>query len=654
MCGIAGIAASDPVLLEPIGAMTRALRHRGPDDEGYALGDSRQGGVRAFSGPDSIPEIQHPRLPAVIPGGSDLALGHRRLAIIDLSPGGHGPMSSADGRLWITYNGEIYNYLELRQELRALGHGFRTESDTEVILEAYAAWGRDCLRRFNGMWAFALYDARQKQLFCARDRFGVKPFHYYRDDSLFAFASEIKGLLAHPRVPREPDPASVAGFLARGALDESEQTFVRGVLALPAAHALTLDLRTRRVSVERYYGLPEPAERPLAADAFRALLEDAVRLRLRSDVDVGTCLSGGLDSSSLVALTAKLRDASAGALHKSFSVVYDDPGLREGPFIDAVIAATGVHGSRTSASSADLLRDAEALAAAQDEPIPSTGPYSHWRVMALAHQAGIKVLLDGQGADETLAGYHYHFGPFLAELAARHGLGRAFREASAGASVTNRSLGFFLGLLAYHALPWPEALREKTIGRFATHGYLPMDALEPQALAQIGRLPGARHVRRVTLESERRANLVATSLPALLRYEDRNSMAFSIEARTPFLDYRLVEAALALPAAQLIADGWTKHILREAMKGVLPESVRLRRDKLGFSTPETRWLTEIAPRVREWLAAPSYVSTLVRPEMLRGWLALSDAQLARRRGLWRLVSLELWHRHLVSYRAPAA
>ncbi len=654
MCGIAGIAATDPLLLEPIGAMTRALRHRGPDDEGYALIDSQQGGVGVFSGPDSIPEIAHPRLPAAIPAGSDLALGHRRLAIIDLSPAGHGPMSSADGRLWITYNGEIYNYLELREELRGLGHAFRTESDTEVILEAYAAWGRDCLRRFNGMWAFAIYDARQKRLFCARDRFGVKPFHYFWDGALFCFASEIKGLLAHPRVPREPEPASVVGFLARGALDESEQTFVRGVRGLPAAHSLTLDLRARRLSVERYYALPEPVERPMTTEAFRALLEDAVRLRLRSDVDVGTCLSGGLDSSSLVALTARLRDANARGRHRSFSVVYADPGLREGPFVDAVIAATGVHGTRTSATSADLLRDAEALAAAQDEPIPSTGPYSHWRVMALAHQAGIKVLLDGQGADEALAGYHYHFGPFLTEIAGRHGIGRAIREASAGASVTKRSLGFFLGLLAYHALPWPKALRERTLGRFTTHGHLPAHALEPELLARIGRLPGGRHVRRATLEAERRANLVATSLPALLRYEDRNSMAFSIEARTPFLDYRLVEASLALPATQLIAGGWTKQILREAMKGVLPDSVRLRRDKLGFSTPETRWLTELAGPIREWLKPPGFVSSLLRADVLRSWLASSDAELARQRGLWRLVSVELWHRHLQGFRAPAA
>jgi asparagine synthase (glutamine-hydrolysing) len=274
--------------------------------------------------------------------------------------------------------------------------------------------------------------------------------------------------------------------------------------------------------------------------------------------------------------------------------------------------------------------------------------------MALVHEAGIKVVLDGQGSDEALAGYHYQFGPFLAEVYGRHGLARALREVAAGAEVTGRPRAFFLSLLAYHALPWPAALRERLVSRFTTHGYLPLDAVEPAVLARVGRLPGGRHVRRKTLESERRANLLATSLPALLRYEDRNSMAFGIEARTPFLDYRLVEAALALPASALIRDGWTKAILREAMRGLLPEPVRLRRDKLGFSTPEVRWLGEIAPQLREWLAPPSYVSTLLRPAVLRDWLAAPDAELAQRRGLWRLVSLELWRQHLDSFHAPAA
>jgi len=646
MCGIAGVVSRQPGMLAPLPAMAAALRHRGPDDEGFLLAASRQGTAFAFRGADTPAAIPHPAWPERQPAECDVGFAHRRLAIIDVGPGGHGPMASRDGTLWVTYNGEIYNYLELRDELRGLGHRFDTASDTEVLLCAYAEWGEAALQRFNGMFAFALYDARRKRVFCARDRFGVKPFHYFVDDSLFAFASEIKGLLAHPRVPRRPHEPTLVGFLVRGNLDEGEATFFDGIRSLPAAHSLTLDLETRTLAVRRWYDVPDQTPQAGNPEAFRALLEDAVRLRLRSDVDVGTCLSGGLDSSSIVALTARLRDPASSGLRRAFSIVYDDPGMAEGEHVSAVVAATGALSERTSATSADLLRDLPALLRHQDEPIPSPGPYSHWRVMELAHRAGIKVLLDGQGADEVLAGYHYHYGPYLAEVARTSGLVRALREAEAAHAVTGRSRGFLLGLLAYHFLPSLGALRERVVARFATHGYVPRSLVDPSVLRRVGQPPGGRHVKRHSLFEERSANVWSTSLPALLRYEDRNSMAFSIEARTPFLDYRLVEHALALRADALIHDGWTKAILRQAMAGLLPESVRLRRDKLGFPTPERRWLTELAPAVREWLGPGARVAGLLRPAALSGWLAGSDAELGQRTGLWRLVCAEHWLRYV--------
>jgi len=646
MCAIAGVISKSPAHLQPLLEMTRVLKHRGPDDEGYALASSRTGRVCAFGGSDTLPALGLPALPDSLPEEMDVGLGHRRLSILDLGPGGHGPMASPDERYWVTYNGEIYNYLEVRDELRALGRRFRTSSDTEVLLAAWAQWGPEALDRFNGMWAFALYDARDRVLHCARDRFGVKPFHYYWDGTLFAFASEIKGLLAHPAVPCRPHEPTLLGFLVRGALDEGEQTFFGAIRSLPAAHRLTLDVAYGRLATVRWYDVPRREPREADAERFRGLLEDAVRLRLRSDVDVGTCLSGGLDSSSIVALTARLRDPAGEGLRRAFSVVYDDPGLAEGAHVATMVAATGVIGARTTATAADLLRDLPALVQHQDEPIPSLGPYSHWRVMALAHQAGVKVLLDGQGADEVLAGYHYHFGPYLAEIASRHGLRVALREARAAHAVIGRPLTFLLGLLAYHLLPLPLSLREAAVSRFATHGRLPSALLDPALAEAVGPLPGRRHGPQRSLESERRENLWLTSLPALLRYEDRNSMAFGIEARTPFLDYRLVEEAMALRPEALIRDGWTKAILRDAMQGILPETVRLRRDKLGFPTPESRFLTELAPRVREWLGPGSLVATRLRSGALRRWLAEPDHCLARRPGLWRLVSSELWLRYL--------
>jgi asparagine synthase (glutamine-hydrolysing) len=654
MCGIAGVFSRERAAVARIQAMTAALRHRGPDDEGYLLADPLSGQAEPYAGDDTMEEIRHPRLPAEPPSGYTLALGHRRLAIIDVGAGGHGPMSSADGRHWITYNGEVYNYVELREELRAHGHAFRTCSDTEVLLAAYAQWGPEALHRFNGMFAFALYDAPRRRLFCARDRFGVKPFYYHHRPPFFACASEIKGLLAHHQVPCAPHLPYVAGFLAKGALDETDATFFTGIRALPAAHYLTLDLVDGRLELQRWYELPARGETPLAADALRSLLEDAVRLRLRSDVDVGTCLSGGLDSSSIVCLAARLRDHRQPGRHRTFSILYDDAGLEEAPYVRAAAEAAAVENSSVKATSADLLRDLPSLVRHQDEPIPSTGPYSHWRVMELARAAGLKVLLDGQGADELLAGYHYHFGPFLNETLARRGPLAALREARHARAVTGRPLSFFLGLLAHHALPLPDAVREHAIGRFSTHTHVPEGWLDPALLERVGAPSGSRHRPRATLAEERRANVWSTSLPALLRYEDRNSMAFGIEARTPYLDYRLVEAVIGAPAGDLIRDGWTKALLREAMRGVLPEQVRLRRDKLGFSTPERRFLAELAPHVREWLAPGSRAAELLRPAGLRKWLALPDAELAQRPGLWRVVCLEHWLRYVASVRAPAA
>jgi asparagine synthase (glutamine-hydrolysing) len=650
MCGIAGIFSPDAAALGAIASMTAAVRHRGPDDEGYVFIDSASGRAWPRRGADSVPAFAHQDVVGRPPDGADLALGHRRLAILDLGPGGHGPMASRDERLWVSYNGEIYNYLELRAELEKRGHRFSTGCDTEVLLAAWLEWEEAALDRCNGMFAFALFDARRRRLYCARDRFGVKPLHYSWDGEQLAFASEIKAVVTHPRVPRRPDERRLLGFLARGALDEDGHTFFEGVRSLPASHLLTLELATRRLQVRPWYRLP-PGGGGGDPGAIGALLEDAVRLRLRSDVDVGTCLSGGLDSSSIVALTARLRGRSDRG-RRSFSIVYAEPGLDEGRFVDEVVRATGVDSARTTATAADLLRDLPALVRAQDEPIPSPGPYSHWRVMALASEAGVKVLLDGQGADETLAGYHYQFGPYLAEISRRRGLAAALRAAAALRRVTGVSPGLLAGLLAYHRLPMPKSWRNRIVGRFATHGYVPRSALSRAYLDEHGPLPGGRHQPRATLSEELRAELTSTSLPALLRYEDRNSMAFGIEARTPFLDFRLVEAALALPAEALIRDGWTKAPLREAMRGVLPEAVRMRRDKLGFPTPERRWLVELAGPVREWLGPGSLLATRLRPGLLDRWRNRSDEELGRQRGLWRLVAAEHWLRHAASVGTP--
>jgi asparagine synthase (glutamine-hydrolysing) len=321
-------------------------------------------------------------------------------------------------------------------------------------------------------------------------------------------------------------------------------------------------------------------------------------------------------------------------------VVYPDPEIDERRFVDEVVRAARAEPHAVTPTAAEALADLPRLVCAQDEPVPSAGVYSQWRVMGLARQSGTTVLLDGQGADEVLGGYHYHFGPRLAEALLHEGPGTAMRESRRAAEVTGRPLSYFLGAAAYHLLPLPRALRRRAVARAATHGRLPPSVLRPDLVAEA--TPTARHRPRRSLAAERRANILQTSLPALLRYEDRNSMAFSVEARTPFLDYRLVELALRLPASALIHDGWTKWMLRQAMEGALPDAVRWRRDKIGFGTPEQRWLEEGARDVRARLAASPAVSRLLRDRAREQWLSGDDGTLARRPGLWRLLCVAAW------------
>jgi asparagine synthase (glutamine-hydrolysing) len=641
MCGIAGVISGDGEALLGITRMAQAQRHRGPDDEGFLVANRDGTCCIEYSGLESAEEVDLPLLRQP-PREADLALGHRRLSIIDLDLKARGPMAYDRGALWITYNGEVFNYRELREELAAKGHAFRTASDTEVLLAAYREWGLDALHRLNGMWAFGLFDARAQVVICARDRYGVKPLYYHQRADFIAFASEIKGLLAHPEVPRLPREAAMLGFLLDGTLDEGADTFYAGIQAVPPGHLLHIDLRTRTATVRQWYALPEPTLRKGHAEELRALLESAVTLRLRTDVPLGTCLSGGLDSSTLVALTARLASGPH-VTRKAFSVLFQEHGIDETRFVDAVVAATRVDSTRTTPDSAALLRDLPRLVHHQDEPFPSTAPFGQWCVMRMAREQGVTVLLDGQGADEVLAGYHYHYGPYLAEVEETHGIAAAWREARAAHKVTGRSMWFFMALLGYHLLPAPRFVRRSLLGRAATQGRLNEGLVDPAVRRRAGFLRSERHRPRLSLLAERRAN-ITRSLPALLRYEDRNSMAFSIEARTPFLDYRLVERALALPASDLMVGGWTKGILREATRGLLPDAVRLRRDKLGFAMPERRWLVEIAPHIRRWLGPEARTSAIVQAKRMAPLLSQSDAALAATPGIWRLISLELWWR----------
>lgn len=621
--------------------MAEAIRHRGPDDEGYLFLSSRSGSVCLGRGRDSHPAAPGADLGSIDTAPFDVAFGHRRLSILDLSVGGHQPMASRDGRYWITYNGEIYNYIELRAELEGLGFRFGTASDTEVVLAAWEAWGAETLHRLNGMWAFALADLRERRLVLSRDRFGEKPLVYRQDRSSFAFASEIGALMTGPS-HRGVDEKTLSSFLSRGVVEEGERTFFEGVTRVPPGGLLVLNLDSHDISVSRWYALPEGIGAEPSVAEFRDLLDDAIRIRRRSDVPVGTCLSGGLDSSAITALSA--RQMKGEGDYHAFSAIFDDPGFSEAPYVRDAIAATGVVDHVVTPDGPGLRRDLVSFIKTQGEPTPSLGPYTQYCVARAAAAASVKVLLDGQGADELLAGYHYQAGPFLAEIWNERGLLAASRETRALARNMARSPLWLGALAAYHRFPWPAAARSFVRARGASHAVLPSEAFTSgfAALAE----SGLKHAPTRRIDDERRRSLSVTSLPALLRYEDRNTMRFAVEARLPFLDFRLVDAGLRLSSSSLFASGWTKSILREAVSDILPASIVRRKEKLGFATPDARLLREAFPVVREALAACGDLDGRLDRTFVQRSLAEGEA-LALRPFLARWCTTAIWLRECV-------
>jgi asparagine synthase (glutamine-hydrolysing) len=587
-------------------AMLAQLRHRGPDGEGEFATEG-------------------------------VALCHARLAIIDLTEGGHQPFASDDGTLQLLHNGEIFNYIELRRELEGLGHRFHSHTDTEVVLAAYAEWGERCVERFNGMWAFALWDARRRSLFCSRDRFGIKPFAYRWDGRRLAFASEPRALRADPEMHAEPNLRAVRDFIEQGYTDHRDETFFAGVRQLPPGHNLTLDEHGLRV--RRWWELVpgDPPDDPV--DAFRELFVDAVRLRLRSDVPLGTALSGGLDSSAVaVTIDHLLRNEvesarPVGRRQETFTAYFDDPGHDERHYAEAVARRILSSPHHLTFTEDELVELVPHVVTAQGEPFGSTSIAAQWFVMRAAAASGLKVMLDGQGGDETLAGYETTTRSYrYADLAASgnlRGLAHEFRSSGAGAREITQALmtpflpGRVRWFLRARRGRSDLLLHERLRGR----GHGPPRPPEP--------FPDR-------LRSQYHVVLTQLGLPELLRYEDRNTMAHSLEGRVPFLDHRLVELLYGLPARELYEHGTTKLVLRRALADLLPPEVRTRRDKLGFVTPERRFMRGALGR---------FARLVLDSPRTRG-RGLVDVDAALRRldapgtgfALWRCVSLELWAR----------
>jgi len=636
MCGIAGIfnLGKQPVDLWTLQAMTQVQAHRGPDGEGYVL-LAQDGPAKPITVTGRLSDSLRS-----VPRDYSIGFGHRRLAILDRSPLGHQPMSCDRGEVWLTYNGEIYNYLELRQALQQRGWLFRSSSDAEVLLYAYKEWGEACLQRLNGMFAFAIWDQPRARLFCARDRLGMKPFYYRVTAERLTFGSEIKALLQEPGLALAPNHRMVHAYLLLGLQDHSEETFFEGIEQLRPGHALVLE--RGRLRLWKWWDLDtaaatEEIDDEAATRSFQDLFLDAVRLHLRSDVPVGSCLSGGLDSSSIVCTMQR----KLGTLPtKTFSACFDDPACDERPYLHAVVVHTGVDSLEVFPDGRRLYQDLPRILWHQEEPFGGTSYLAQWAVMQAAADHGVKVLLDGQGGDELLCGYPGYWGSYLGDLVRQGAVGQAVREGLASrqcrpATSPTVAANFARALL-------PDAIVASARSRLKRHGvWINPDFAERYSLAT-----GYATKFTTALENHVAAYLQTHSLPALLHHEDRSAMAFSVEARLPFLDVRLVERLVRWPARLKLRNGRSKFILREAMAGVLPETVRQRTDKMGFTTPQDRWLGETWKSDVEALFGSQAFAQRGYWDPIRLQRAYREYCAGNRTlgsSLWRCVCLELWH-----------
>lgn len=617
MCGICGIVRfREDAREDEIRRMMDAVRHRGPDGGNFAL-------------------------------FGRLALGHRRLSILDLSDSAFQPMRYLE-RYTITYNGEIYNYIELRRELLALGYTFFTDSDTEVLLAAYDRWGEECVDRFNGMWGFCIYDQKKQTLFCSRDRYGVKPFYYTDRDGYFAFASEIKQLLLLDDAPPKADRDALTAFLIAAQLDYSERTMFATVRQLEPGSNLLYDLNTNTFSVSRWYDLMRVRERKTpfseSVSAFRERFFDAVRLRLRSDVPVGSCLSGGLDSSAIVCVINRLlRESGEPFEQHVVSACFDEPRYDERPYMDAVLDQTGAISHRTFPDVTRVLDELDDFTWHMDEPVTSTSHYAQWCVYREAKQSGLTVMLDGQGADEQLAGYTEFFELMFIEMI------RNFRFLQLEREIRlfneRRKTAFYASGPRFVAELMLRAFTPDTIKRLRRKhqaGPIGPYTAEQAKNPEIDSFRNGfdfKHPRRFI-----HAQIYRT-LAVLLHYGDRNSMAFSIESRLPFLDYRLVETLFSMPLSHKIRYGLTKRVMREAMRGVMPDLITDRQSKLGFTTPEEDWMRKNPELFRTMLeSAVLRLSPLVQAERTLAWydeLVRTD-RFRECHVIWRIISAARW------------
>ena len=567
MCGISIIITPNKTIdQEFLKRMNDKIAHRGPDGEGVYINDEVGFGI-----------------------------GHRRLSIIDLSEAGHQPMHWKD-KYVITYNGEIYNYIELRNELIKIGYEFSTQTDTEVILAAFDCWGKECINKFNGMWAFCIFDKIHQKVFLFRDRFGVKPLYYIISGEDIYAGSEIKQLLETGIVSRKPNMEVLMNYLVLGLVEQDHQTFFESVYSIPPSHFLEFDFKTKKYSIERYYTLKiNDHIRSLndedAIKGYHQLLRNSIQLRLRSDVKVGTCLSGGLDSSYIASVASTEFNHANGQKFIGITASSLDETNNETNWAKIVAEKASLDWKTLMPTKDDFSSKLEEVIYCQEEPFGTPSVFMQNFVMEKSASLGCTVLLDGQGGDETLLGYERYYFSYLN-----------------GLSFINK-IKAFLKIQKHSKLSLLQALLMQVyFNNYKLRKFISTYRRKNIKKKYLKKVNWG-HLKKITkeannIDTNQLLEITNTCLPHLLKYEDKNSMWHSIETRLPFIDYRLVEYSISIDPELKIKDGWTKFVLRKGSENILPDEIRWRKNKYGFESPDKVWLSDKAPLIKTISESP--------------------------------------------------
>lgn len=647
MCGICGIYNFDEKSVQPeqLERMTNVARHRGPDDEGYLFIDTKTNNIQHAHHKDTVDEIRRKTPNLYDSFKANLAFGYRRLSILDLSANGHQPMADKDQDLWITFNGEIYNFIEIREKLLQKGYQFYSNCDTEVILYAYREWGADCLKKFNGMFALAIWDRKNSVLFCARDRIGIKPFYYYLDKNKLVWGSEIKQLLVSGLINAEPDLNNIYQYLLHSHQNLDNTTFFRNINELPPGHFCFI--KNRKLTIEKYWDLATVEEHVNQSEdsyknKFLDIFTHSIQLRMRSDVPLGIALSGGLDSSSIAMMASRLTENPI----NTFSVYYENaPQFDERPYINEVLTSGNFNPVFFTSKGDFSLEQIKNWIYFQDEPCISASPFSAFHNYKNIKEAGVTVALNGQGGDETLAGYKFYYKYYLLSLLKQRNLSKFLADFVDIAKNDNKDIikssMFFSQIVARLVFP-SHIMRQNEHIHKINRQYYDKNLLNLKSDVRFDRPFNSE------LNNKLYETLAYTIIPRLLHWEDRNSMAFSVESRVPFLDHNLVEFLYSLPNEHKINGKITKVILRNAMKGILPEKVLIRTDKIGFGTPTDIWTSDtLHSDIFDLFNSKKFRERGLFKSDLFVEKYKIEPDYFKKNEIWKIMALELWFNNFI-------